>query len=111
MADSPPTDDRFAAPYPDARLSEQVGLFLRAVYGWMCTGLALTAITAWFVARTPALVIAIATNQLLFWAIVIAPFGLVFMLSARVAKMAPATASTMFMAYSVLTGVTMSVIL
>jgi FtsH-binding integral membrane protein len=33
------------------------------------------------------------------------------MLSARVAKMAPATASTMFMAYSVLTGVTMSVIL
>ena len=99
----------FASPYPAA--AERVNAFLRGVYGWMAAGLAITAVTAWLVAATPSLVYAIATNRLLFWGIVIAQLGIVFGLSARVQHLAPSTASLLFIVYSALTGLTMSVIL
>jgi FtsH-binding integral membrane protein len=85
--------------------------FLRGVYGWMCGGLGITAATAWIVANSPSMVRAIATNSLLFWAIVIAQFGIVIALSARVGRLAAGTASALFIAYSALTGVTLSFIL
>lgn len=91
--------------------TDQVQAFLRAVYGWMCAGLAITAATAWFVASSPAVVAAIATNRLLFWLLVGAQFGIVIALSARVATMAAATASLLFAVYSALTGVTLSFVL
>lgn len=102
--------DRFASPYADARLNEQVSGFLRAVYSWMGAGLAITAITAWSVTNSP-LAVMIATNRPIFWALVIAQLGIVFALSARVEKLAPATASLLFIVYSALTGVTLSFIL
>ena len=58
-------------------VAERVSLFLRAVYGWMCVGLAITAGTAWLIAGSPAIVMAIATNRLLFWALMIAQLGIV----------------------------------
>ena len=103
--------DRFAVPYADARASEQVQAFLGAVYRWMCAGLAITAVTAWFVASSPQLIASIATNRPIFWILVIAQLGIVFALSARVDKLAPATASLLFIVYSALTGVTLSFIL
>ena len=91
--------------------AERVSAFLRAVYGWMCAGLAITAVTAWFVASQPALVMAIATNRLLFWGLLLAQLGIVFVLSARVQQLAASTASLLFIAYSALTGVTISFVL
>jgi FtsH-binding integral membrane protein len=91
--------------------AERVGAFLRSVYGWMCAGLAITALVAVFVASSPSLVQAIATNRLVFWGLVIAQLGIVFVLSARVHRLAPATASLLFIAYSALTGVTISFVL
>lgn len=111
MAQYDTTRDRFAAPYPDARLTEQVSAFLRAVYSWMCAGLAITALTAWYVGSSPGLATSIATNRPVFWGLIIAQLGLVFALSARVEKLAPSTASLMFIVYSALTGVTISFIL
>jgi FtsH-binding integral membrane protein len=102
--------DRFATPYADARLSEQVNAFLRAVYSWMSAGLAITALTAWFVANSQ-LAVTIANNRPLFWGLVIAQLGIVLALSARVDKLAPATASLLFLVYSALTGATLSFIL
>ena len=99
----------FAPPYAGA--ADRVNAFLRGVYGWMAAGLAITAVTALLVAATPALVYAIATNRLLFWGIIIAQLGIVFGLSARAQHLAPATASLLFIVYSALTGLTMSVIL
>jgi FtsH-binding integral membrane protein len=99
----------FAPPY--AAAGERVNAFLRGVYSWMAGGLAITAVTASLVAATPALVYAIATNRLLFWGIVIAQLGIVFGLSARVQHLAPSTAALLFVIYSALTGLTMSVIL
>jgi FtsH-binding integral membrane protein len=102
------TDRGFAASLPEA---ERVGIFLRAVYGWMCVGLAITAGAAWLIAGTPAVVVAIATNRLLFWALMGAQLGLVFVLAARVDKLAATTAAGLFVVYSALTGVTMSFVL
>ena len=67
--------------------------FVRGVYGWMCGGLAITAATAWLVANSPSILTAIVTNRLLFWAIIIAQFGIVITLSARVNKLAASAAS------------------
>ena len=89
----------------------RVSTFLRAVYGWMFVGLAVTAAVAWYVASSPAILSAIAGNRILFWAVLLAPLGLVIFLSARVAKLAPATAASLFVLYSGLTGVMFAFIL
>ena len=92
-------------------VDERVTTFLRSVYGWMCAGLGITAVTAWLIAASPALVFTIASNRPLFWVLAIAQLGIVFALSARVDRMAASTASLLFIAYSALTGVTLSFVL
>ena len=77
----------------------------------MCAGLAITATTAWFVAGSPTIVGAIATNRLLFWGLMIAQLGIVLLLSARVHRLTASTASLLFVLYSALTGVTLSFVL
>jgi FtsH-binding integral membrane protein len=109
MASSEFSSDRgFSASLP---VAERVSLFLRAVYGWMTVGLAMTAATAWFIAGSPAIVTAIATNRLLLWALMGAQLGLVFVLAARVDRLAASTAGALFVLYSALTGVTFSFVL
>jgi len=69
----------------------------------MFLGLLITAGTALVVSSSPALVSTIFVEyRFVFWAIVLAQFGLVVYLSARVTKMAPATASALFLLYSAL---------
>ena len=109
MAPYDMTPDRpFTAALP---VEERVTVFLRSVYGWMCAGLAITAATAFVIASSPAFVIAIATNRMLFWGLMIAQLGLVFVLSSRVDRLAASTAGLLFVAYSALTGVTISFVL
>jgi uncharacterized protein len=91
--------------------AERVTAFLRAVYGWMFVGLGLTAVVAFSVAGSPRIVQALVSNRLLFFALIASELGLVFYLSARVTKLAPGTASALFLAYSALNGVTLSLIL
>ena len=91
--------------------AERVTTFLRSVYGWMCAGLAITAVVAYTVAGSPALAGALAQNQFLFLVLFLAQLGVVFYLSARVDRLAPGTATLLFVLYSALTGVTFSVIL
>ena len=101
----------YSAPQVTDLRDERVGAFLARVYGWMSFGLLITAVTAYAVASSPALVDALILNRLAFWAMIIAQLGLVFYLSARVDKVAPTTAAGLFMLYAALTGVTSSVIL
>jgi uncharacterized protein len=91
--------------------AEQVTAFLRNVYGWMFVGLGITAAVAYFVIGSPALVRAIAANQILFLVLVLAELGLVFYLSARATSLAPGTAAGLFVLYSALNGVTLSLVL
>ena len=103
------TPDRtFTTPYA---AEEPVTVFLRSVYGWMCAGLGITALVAFFVAQSPALLRTIAGNPVFYWALMIAQLGIVFFLSARVEKIAAGTASLLFVLYSALTGVTFAFIL
>ena len=94
-----------------AASAERVTAFLRKVYGWMCVGLGVTAVVALGVASSPTLVQAIFANRILFFGLFIAELGLVFYLSARVNKLAPATAAGLFLLYSALNGATLSMIL
>lgn len=89
----------------------RVSAFLRSVYGWMFLGLAITAVTATFVAGSPALVEALVANRLLFFGLIAAELGLVVYISARVASLAPSTAAALFIVYSALNGVTLSLVL
>jgi len=108
MAQNEMTDQRAFSTVVDV---ERESAFLRAVYGWMFMGLGLTAATAWYVASTPSIALAIAGNRLLFWGLIIAQLGIVFVLSARVQRLASSTASLLFLVYSGLTGVTLSFVL
>ncbi|MEO8189022.1 MAG: Bax inhibitor-1/YccA family protein [Acidobacteriota bacterium] len=90
--------------------AERVTAFLRKVYGWMFVGLGVTASVAFAVANSSAAAL-LASNRMLFFGLVIGELGLVFFLSARVAKLAPSTAAILFLAYSALNGVTLSMIL
>ena len=96
---------------PSVAVQERVSTFLRAVYGWMFVGLAVTAVVAYGVAGTPAIAQALIANQFLFFGLIIAELGLVFYLSARVTQIEAGTASGLFLLYSALNGVTLSVVL
>lgn len=89
----------------------RVTAFLSKVYGWMFLGLLITSGTALAVASSPFLIETLILNRILFWILLFGQLGLVFYLSARVEKMAPATAAGLFMLYSAMVGVTTSVIL
>lgn len=83
---------------------------MKNVYLWMTLALAVTGLTAAYVAMNPGWVYAIATNSVLFFGLIIAELAVVMILSARIARLSFATAGLMFAAYSVLNGVTLSVI-
>ena len=109
-------DQYRVAPHQVARVAtsaeiDRISTFLRAVYGWMCVGLGITAAVAYGVAGSPAIVETIAGNRLVFWALIIAQLGIVFVMSARVDRLSPGTAGALFLGYSALTGVTMAFVL
>jgi FtsH-binding integral membrane protein len=96
---------------PSAASAARITAFLRSVYACMAVGLTVTASVAFLVASTPSVVMAIASNRLLFWGLIIAQFGLVIAISAKVRSMSPVVATSLFLAYSALTGVTMAFVL
>ncbi|MBQ7663894.1 Bax inhibitor-1/YccA family protein [Pseudoprevotella muciniphila] len=83
---------------------------MRNVYIWMTLALVVTAMAAYYVASNESLLYSIAGNPILFWGLMIGELLLVIILSARIHKMSFMTAAIMFVAYSLLNGVTMSFI-
>lgn len=82
---------------------------VRSVYIWMCTALLLTGATASLVAGSPRLLEIVFSNSIFFWGLLIAQFGLVWAISAKVTSFSLPTLSGLFMLYSVLTGITFSI--
>jgi hypothetical protein len=76
----------------------------------MCAGLGITAFVAYSLSGSPALMQALVGNSVLFIGLFVGQLALVFFLSARVDKLAPGTASLLFILYAALTGVTFSVL-
>ena len=83
---------------------------MRNVYGWMTAGLAMTALTALIVANSPSLLATIYSSPVVLFGIIIAELVMVGMLSARIDRMSFLMAGLIFGAYSVVNGLTMSVI-
>ena len=63
------------------------------------------------VATTPSIIEAIVFNKLLFYGLIAAEFGLVWFLSSRITSLSLSTATLMFIAYSVINGATLSILL
>jgi FtsH-binding integral membrane protein len=85
--------------------------FMAAVYRWMTFGLALTALVAFSVATSETALRLILGNRLVFFGLILAQLGLVIALSAAATRLSAATAGGLFLLYSALTGVTLSVVL
>jgi len=81
------------------------------VYLWMTLALAMTGLTAWYIASNEAIVYSIFTNQILFWGLLIGELALVWILSANIMRMSFPVAGIMFAAYAIINGATLSVIL
>ncbi|RII29307.1 MAG: hypothetical protein CXR30_12435 [Geobacter sp.] len=104
--------NEFNTVYP--RTSDQVivkqNALIRQVYAWMGAGLAITALMALFTLSTPVVINAIAGNRILFFGLMIGELALVFTLSGAINRMSAAVATLLFVAYSALNGVTLSIL-
>ena len=92
----------------EGELTDKLRLAMRRVFLWMTVGLLLTAGVAFVVVNTP--IRLLVANPVVFFGAVIAEFGLVIFLSARITRMAPATAVGLFFIYAALNGLTLSLI-
>lgn len=84
--------------------------FITKVYGWMAGALAITGFVAMYTASTPSLILSIVQNQFLFFGLIIGELLLVGSLVGFVRKLSPVAATAIFILYSVLNGLTLSII-
>lgn len=84
--------------------------YMTRVFGWMTLALTATALTAMFVASTPALVNLLISNKLVFYGLLIGQLLLVGSLAGLVNRISAMTATAIFMGYSVMNGLTLSLI-
>lgn len=84
--------------------------FVKNVYAWMAGGLGVTALTSVMVMRSEAVLAALVLNPILFYGLIFAELGLVIWLSGWIHRMSVSTASYAYLAYSVLNGLTLSVV-
>lgn len=97
-------------PRTESQVVVRQNTLIRQVYAWMGAGLAITAFMALVTLSTPALLNALLGNRLLFYGLMIGELALVFTLSGAINKLSAATATFIFIAYSALNGVTLSVV-
>jgi len=97
-----------------SRTSAQVvvkqNALVRQVYAWMGIGLIITAVMAFATLSSPVVLKAILGNRILYFGLLIGELALVFTLSGAINRMSAVTATLIFIAYSALNGVTLSVI-
>jgi len=91
-------------------VSSRINSFMYSVYSWMACALLVSAITAYYVAATPAIFEWIYGNTFVLIALFIVQIGLVIGLSLFLPRMTLITALVMFLLYAGSLGVTLSVI-
>jgi FtsH-binding integral membrane protein len=85
-------------------------ILIRQVYAWMGAGLAITALLAMITVSSPALLSTITGNRLVFYGLMIGELALVVTLAGAINRLSATIATLLFIAYSALNGVTLSVI-
>ena len=101
------TEERNVSPI-DFELAEANQRFMVKVYGWMCFALAITGFMSLFVVHFEPLLNFFVSHTGVFIFLLIAEVLLVVMLSARVEKMSLFTCTLLFLAYSILNGITLA---
>lgn len=91
----------------DVLVQESRRAFMSRVYGWMFAGLSVTGLVALFTASNEALLTQVIQWR---WGLIIAQLGLVFALSGLASRLSGPVAAALFLGYSVLTGLTFSVL-
>lgn len=91
-------------------LKDYLTRVMSRVYLKMFLALIVTALTAFVVSHTPALLNLIFSNQIIFWGLIIAELGVVFVLSGMINKLSTTAATALFYGYSILNGVTLAAV-
>lgn len=102
--------------FPDSNQSNSIVQHARAgvqtymaqVYGWMACGLFLTAFVAWYTVQSPVILQLVFSSSLTFFGLIIVQLGLVMVLSGMVHRLSGTVATSLYMLYAALTGVTIS---
>lgn len=81
---------------------------MKDVYAWMAIALLITGATAYNAAQSPLLLSLLLGSRLTMWGLLIATVALVWHLSSAVSRMSLRTATTVFIIYSILNGLTMA---
>lgn len=89
-------------------LSTAFPALMRKVYVWMTMALGITALSAYGVASNPNMLQLIYGNSMVIWLLIIAELGLVMYTTARIDRLSLTTATTLFVIYSALNGITLS---
>ena len=84
--------------------------FIAKVYGWMCAALVVTGLTAWYVAQTEELILALLSNKFLFYGLLIGEVLLVGYISKALPTMDVMMAKALFFLYAMANGLTLSLI-
>ncbi|HWE04065.1 MAG TPA: Bax inhibitor-1/YccA family protein [Tepidisphaeraceae bacterium] len=84
---------------------QAVAAFFNAVYAWMCAGLALTGVVAWYVAANPHILIQLGGG---IWLLFIVELVLVGVISAAVQKVNATVATMLFLLYAGINGIVLS---
>jgi len=88
---------------------EQVN-FINKVYSWMSFALIITGLVAMWVASNESMMKNIFENRLIFWGLIIAQFACVGYLIGAIEKMSAQLATSIFIGYSALMGLTFSIV-
>lgn len=92
----------------DYAMSTAFPALMRKVFVWMTLALAITGLTAYGVATSPALLSLIFSSKVTFFGLIIAEFALVFAISGAINRLSLSTATMLFILYSVINGATLS---
>ena len=95
-------------PYAAGSRQVQVAGLFKLVYGWMAAGLAISGVVAWYTYSSGLWQRVLTGPGMIFC--IIAELALVLILSSAIRKLPAATACLMFLGYSALNGLTLSVV-
>lgn len=93
--------------YSELEMSRTWPLLMRKVYTWMAMALAITGVVAYGVGTSEAMLMMLYNGMAPLLICIFAELGIVFYLSARIQKLSLAAATTWFIIFSVLNGLTL----
>ena len=94
----------------DMPVASALPALMRKVYVWMTLALVITGFTAYAVATSPGLLMAIVGNRFVLLGLIVAELALVVGISGAINRLSLAAATLMFVLYSVINGATLSVV-